>query len=284
MSRRRRRKHTEHENHERWLISYADFITLLFAFFVVLYSSAQVDKRKVGQLAIAIQVAFQQMGVFDASNTRPAVANSEPMPFSKVQMVENQERVQAMGRLVNAPHGTLGESPDKPDMDQIQKQLETSLAAQIGKHTVSVTPTKEGIVVSLREMGFFDSGSTSLRPDAEPTLSDFVNVIGPRRVRVRIEGHTDNVPIHNNRFASNWELSTSRATEIIKLLITKYGVAPLRLSASGYSEFYPVASNATAEGRAMNRRIDLVILNSQTDSAPPVVVKASANPSSQTPN
>jgi chemotaxis protein MotB len=93
--RRRRRRQPERENHDRWLISYADFITLLFAFFVVLYSSAQVDKRRVGQLAIAIQVAFQQMGVFDASNTRPAVANSEPMPFSKVQMVENQERVRA---------------------------------------------------------------------------------------------------------------------------------------------------------------------------------------------
>ena len=247
------------------------------------YSSAQVDKRKVGQLAMAIQVAFQQMGIFDASNTRPEVSNSEPMPFSKVQMVENQERVQAMGRLVNAPRGALGESPDKPNMNEIQKQLQTALAAQIEKHTVSVTPTKEGIVVSLREMGFFDSGSTSLRPEAEPTLTDFVNVIGPRRVRVRIEGHTDNIPIHNTRFASNWELSTSRATEIIKLLITKYGIAPLRLSASGYSEFYPVASNATPEGRAINRRIDLVILNSQTDSAPPVPVKAPVDSPVQTP-
>ncbi len=248
------------------------------------YSSAQVDKRKVGQLAMAIQVAFQQMGIFDASNTKPEIANSEPMPFSKVQMVENSERVQAMGRLVNAPHGALGESPDKPDMNEIQQQLETALASQIGKHTVSVTPTKEGIVVSLREMGFFDSGSTSLRPEAEPTLTDFVNVIGPRRVRVRIEGHTDNVPIHNTRFASNWELSTSRATEIIKLLITKYDIAPLRLSASGYSEFYPVASNATSEGRAMNRRIDLVILNSQSDMAPPVPVKPLPNATSLTPN
>ena len=277
MSRRRRRRQPQHENHERWLISYADFITLLFAFFVVLYSSSQVDKRKVGQIAIAIQVAFQQMGIFDASNTRPEVSNSEPMPFSKVQMVENQERIQAMGRLVNAPRGALGETPDRPDMNEIQNQLQTALAAQIGKHTVSVTPTKEGIVVSLREMGFFDSGSTSLRPEAEPTLADFVGVIGPRRVRVRIEGHTDNVPIHNNRFASNWELSTSRAAEIIKVLITKYEIAPLRLSASGYSEFYPVASNASPEGRAMNRRIDLVILNPQADSAPPVPAKAATN-------
>lgn len=282
--RRRRRRQPDRENNDRWLISYADFITLLFAFFVVLYSSAQVDKRKVGQLAIAIQVAFQQMGVFDASNTRPQVANSEPMPFSQVQMIENQERVQALGRLVNAPKGELGESPDRPDLNEIQKQLQTALAGQIEKHTVSVTPTKEGIVVSLREAGLFDSGSVSLRPEAEPTLADFVKVIGPRRIRVRIEGHTDNVPIHNTRFASNWELSTSRATEIIRLLITGYGIAPSRLSASGYSEFYPVASNATPEGRALNRRIDLVILNSQTDSAPPVAVKSPASLPSQAPN
>ena len=169
-------------------------------------------------------------------------------------------------------------------MNEIQKQLETALAVQIGKHTVSVTPTKEGIVVSLREVGFFNSGSTTLRPEAEPTLEDFVKVIGPRRVRVRIEGHTDDVPIHNKRFASNWELSTSRATEIIKLLITKYEIAPLRLSAAGYGQYYPVASNATPEGRAMNRRIDLVILNSQSETAPPEPAKVIAAARVLTPN
>jgi len=84
---------------------------------------------------------------------------------------------------------------------------------------------------------------------------------------VRIEGHTDNIPIHNGRFDSNWELSTSRATEIIKLFISRYGVAPERLSASGYGEYYPVASNATSEGRALNRRVDLVILNSDANSS-----------------
>jgi len=261
---RRKRKHV-HQNHERWLVSYADFVTLLFAFFVVLYASAQVDKRRVGQLAMAIQVAFQQMGIFDASNTKPEVANSEPMPFSKVQMIENSERVQAMGRLVNTPHGALGGSPDRPDMQDVQKQLETALAAQIKNHTISVTPTKEGIVVSLREAGFFDSGAVVLRPEAEPTLAEFVKVMAPLRIRIRIEGHTDNVPIHNGRYGSNWELSTARATEIIRLFITKYGMAPARLSASGYAEFYPVASNLTPEGRAMNRRVDLVILNTQLE-------------------
>jgi chemotaxis protein MotB len=274
---RRRKKKAAHANHERWLVSYADFITLLFAFFVVLYSSAQVDKRRVGQLAMAIQVAFQQMGIFDASNTKPEALTTEPMPFSNVQMVENAPRVQALGRLVNQPKGSLSTAPDRPDMDEIEKQLEESLSQQIRKHTVTVTPTKEGIVVSLREVGFFDSGSTALKPEAGSTLSDFVKVIAARRVRIRIEGHTDNVPIHNGRFDSNWELSTSRATEIIKLFITRFGIAPNRLSASGYGEYYPTSTNDTPEGRASNRRIDLVILNSNADSGP-TLPAAAAHP------
>jgi chemotaxis protein MotB len=274
---RRKRKHA-HQNHERWLVSYADFVTLLFAFFVVLYASAQVDKRRVGQLAMAIQVAFQQMGIFDASNTKPEVMNTEPMPFSKVQMVENTERVEAIGRLVNSPHGTLAGSPDRPDLQEVQKKLEEALSAQIKKRTVSVTPTREGIVVSLREAGFFDSGSTALRPDAEPTLADIVKVMAGLRVRIRIEGHTDNVPIHNGRYNSNWELSTARATEIIRLFITKYGMAPGRLSASGYAEFYPVAPNNTPEGRGMNRRVDLVILNTQVEAAAEPTAKLGAPP------
>lgn len=275
---RRKKKHARH-NHERWLVSYADFVTLLFAFFVVLYASAQVDKRRVGQLALAIQVAFQQMGIFDASNTKPEVMTTEPMPFSKVQMVENSERVEAMGRLVNSPHGILAGSPDRPDMAEVQKKLEEALAAQIKNRTVSVTPTREGIVVSLREAGFFDSGSTALRPGAEPTLADIVKVMAGLRVRIRIEGHTDNVPIHNGRYNSNWELSTARATEIIRLFITKYGMAPARLSASGYAEFYPVASNDTPEGRGMNRRVDLVILNTQVEAAVETPAKPGATPS-----
>jgi chemotaxis protein MotB len=274
----RKRKNSEHQNHERWLVSYADFITLMFAFFVVLYSSAQVDKRRVGQLAMAIQVAFQQMGIFDASNTKPAVSNTEPMPFSKVQMVENSERFQTLDRLVNAPRGSLSGSPDHPNLEEIRAELEKSLASQIQKRTVSITPTKEGLIVSLREIGFFDSGSTQLRPDAASTLAEFVAVVGPRRVRVRIEGHTDNVPIHSGRFRSNWELSTGRATEITELFIERYGMAPDRLSAAGYAEYHPVASNDTPEGRALNRRVDLIILNSNSDAAS-TTPAASAAPS-----
>ena len=266
----RKKKKQEHGNHERWLVSYADFITLLFAFFVVLYSSAQVDKRRVGQLALAIQVAFQQMGIFQASNSKPALLDSEPMPFSNVQIVENAERNDAMGRLVNSPQGQLTNAPARELMTNLQNQLESALSPEIKKHTITVSPTREGIVVSLKEAGFFDSGSAVIRPDALSTIAHFIGVIRPYPVHIRIEGHTDNVPIHTARFDSNWELSTARATEMIKLFIAQFGIAPNRLSASGYGEYYPIASNDTPEGRAQNRRVDLVLLNPIAVVAPPL--------------
>ena len=258
----RRKRKNQNVSHERWLVSYADFITLMFAFFVVLYSSGQVDKRKAGQLATAIQTAFQQMGIFDSSNSNLGLVNTEPMPIADAQIVENVRRLRAMGALDISPLASAAAALERSKMNKMQKDLETSLAAQIQDRTVSVTPTKEGIVVSLREAGFFHSGSTALSPQAIPTLNGIVKLISPGEMRIRIEGHTDIVPIHNQKYDSNWELSTARATEIIKLFITKYALAPNRLSASGYGEYYPVASNETEEGRAMNRRVDLVILNS----------------------
>lgn len=265
----RRKKTQQQPSHERWLVSYADFITLLFAFFVVLYASAQIDKRKVGQLAMAIQVAFQKMGVFDASNTKPEVLQTEPMPFSNVQMVENATRSQDLNQLVSSPQGDPTEAARRA-MNQIQNQLQNTLQPELQNRTVSVNATKEGIVVSLREKGFFASGSANLRPEAENTLADFVKVVAPYHVRIRIEGHTDNMPIHNSRYDSNWDLSTARATEIIKLFISKYGIAPDRLSAAGYGEYYPAASNDTPSGRAMNRRVDLVILTPNSETGPPL--------------
>jgi chemotaxis protein MotB len=257
-----RKKRHEHSNHERWLVSYADFITLLFAFFVVLYSSAQVDNRKAGKLAMAIQTAFSQMGAFDSVSTRPNVLQPEDPSFSNFRAIQE-------GHAFETLEGGHPSNPNRHDMEHTQEALESALAKQIGAHAVSVTQTREGIVVSLRELGFFSSGSTSLEPAAISTLGSFAGVAGPLQARIRIEGHTDNVPIHNGRFDSNWELSTARATEITKLFITKYGIAAQRLSASGYGEYYPVASNDTPQGRSANRRVDLVILSSNSDSSAP---------------
>ncbi len=210
------------------------------------YSTSQVDKRRVGELAKAIQSAFQQMGVFDSSKSAVPISSNVVAPGGEIPSI--------------ADRANKSEA-DRPDLASVQKRLQAALAQQIETGNVAVTPTKEGIIVSLREAGLFDSGSVNLRPQALPTLQQFVNIVGPERMRIRIEGHTDNVPIHSRKFDSNWELSTARATEIIKLFITKYEIDPLRLSASGYGQYYPVAPNDTDAGRAINRRVDLVILN-----------------------
>jgi chemotaxis protein MotB len=268
----RKRRVPAHANHERWLVSYADFITLLFAFFVVLYSSSQVDKRKVGKLAMAIQVAFQELGVFPSSTSQVPVNSAEPMPFNTVQAIENVERTAAMDRIVPAPKSVLGGSDgNSRDLSGLERHLQKSLAPQIGRREVVIHQEFEGLVISLKEIGFFDSGSASLRPSSRAAVGEIAALLEAGNYRIRIEGHTDDVPIHNSRFSSNWELSTARATELVQVLVTRHGFAPERLSAAGYAEFHPVAANDTDEGRALNRRVDIVVLGRdamQTSASP----------------
>jgi chemotaxis protein MotB len=257
----RRKRHSSHANHERWLVSYADFITLLFAFFVVLYASSQVDKRKVGRLALAIQVAFQEMGVFQASNTEVPMDVTDPMPFSTVQAVENNQRTATLAQVVSRPDGSLGTGVENGDLAQLQAELEKTLTAEIKRKEIALRREPDGLVISLREVGFFESGSARMK-SASPHLAfdRIANMLRPRDYRLRSEGHTDNAPIHTAQFPSNWELSTSRATEIVRLLIVRDGFSPDRLSAAGFAEYHPVATNLTAEGRGTNRRVDIVIL------------------------
>ncbi len=265
----RRKKRVSHTNHERWLVSYADFITLLFAFFVVLYASSQVDKRKVGKLALAIQVAFQEMGVFQASTTQVPMDAHDPMPFSAVQAVENMERTGSVAHVASHPDGALGGGGrENGDLAQLQSELETTLAAEIKRKEIAMRREPDGLVISLREVGFFGSGSAEMKSASQPAFDRIANLLRQRNCRVRIEGHTDNVPIHNAQFSSNWELSTSRATEIVRLLVVREGYNPNRLGAAGYAEFHPVASNATAEGRGLNRRVDIVVLRQDAASMP----------------
>ena len=258
MSRRKRRP--RHTNHDRWLVSYADFITLLFAFFVVLYASSQVDKRKVGMLALAIQVAFQEMGVFQASTTQVPIDSTNPMPFSIAQAIENTERTASLGRISSRPEGSLSSGVENGDLAQLHAELATVLAPEIKRKEIDMRTEPDGLVISLREVGFFESGSAQMKAASEPAFDRIANLLRERAYRLRIEGHSDNTPIHTPQFPSNWELSTARATEIVRLLIVREGFAPARMSAAGYAEYHPVATNFTAEGRGMNRRVDIVIL------------------------
>ena len=256
----RKKKKPPHNNHDRWLISYADFITLLFAFFVVLYASSQVDKRRAGRLAQAIQVAFQELGVFQTSNTKIPVNDDEEVPFQKVQIVENVNKQQDFRRVVDPMTGKLSNALDNQSYPEVEKELQSALQPEIRRNEVAVSMRRDGLVVSLEEIGFFDSGAATIRPGSLDAIARLAAVLKKRPEYLRVEGHTDNVPIHNARFASNWELSTYRATEITRLFVTQYGLSADRLSAAGYAEFHPIAPNDTAEGRAHNRRVDVVVL------------------------
>ncbi len=236
MRRKGRRKQERPSSHDRWLVSYADFITLLFAFFVVMYSAAQLDKRRAGQLATAIQTAFQQYG------------SLPPEPAD-------------VGGL--SAHGVPSDLPvgntEDDEFSILRSQVEQALAGEIANGDVAVRRTSEGLVISLREVGFFDSGSAEIRASSQPAFQRLAGVLRASNSDIRVEGHTDNVPIHNSRFGSNWDLSTTRATATVRLLIVKYEFRPDRLAASGYAEYRPIASNGDSDGRAKNRRVDIVI-------------------------
>ena len=214
---------------------FTDFITLLFAFFVVLYSAAQLDKRRAGKLATAIQTAFEQRGSLPP---KPADVGG----------------LATLGVPSNLPIGNT----EDDEFRLLRGQIENALAGEIASGDVAVRNAGDGLVISLREVGFFDSGSDEIKASSANAFARLTAVLQQGNSDIRIEGHTDNVPIHNARFSSNW-VSAARPTATVRLLIQKYGFAPERLGASGYAEYRPAATNGTPEGRAMNRRVDVVI-------------------------
>lgn len=248
------RKHKKHEhvNHERWLVSYADFITLLFAFFVVLFASGQADKKKQQRFASAMNQAFSQMALFEPHSKQPALNESSgPNPDTAPKPVELPMETGSVGNARSRPTTSLEE--------QVQQLIHQQVSrGRMHADAITVRSTPEGVVVSLHEAGFFDSGSAQVRPSALDALSEVIAQLPAGGVRV--EGHTDNQPIHSALYASNWELSTARASAIARLLLEHSHADPATLAVAGYAEFHPIATNATAEGRAQNRRVDIVLL------------------------
>jgi chemotaxis protein MotB len=233
----RRKRHTPHVNHERWLVSYADFITLLFAVFVVLYAAAHVDNKRMGDISDAIRNGFKDLGVFQTSNGKTSAPSLAIVPAKGV------------------------EDDSTADTTDLRAQLSDALAPEIKKKQAELRDGLDGLVISLQEIGFYDQGSDILKEASTGPLKRVAAVLKPTKLRVRIEGHTDDVPIHTARFASNWELSSSRATGLVRLFIEQYGLDPARLAAAGYAEYHPVQSNDTVEGRSKNRRVDIVVLD-----------------------
>jgi chemotaxis protein MotB len=252
----RNKKQAEHANHERWLISYADFITLLFAFFVVMFASSQTDKSKAQQVSDAVKDALEHGGmpvvhqILGGTVDEKGSGNAMKLGPGGVQKMTPQ-------KLREITESKVEVTNLMPSMAYLNK----ALAAEIKAGRVEVRLDARGLVVSLRQAAFFPSGGDDLAPSGMNSLEKIANTIRDLPNPVRLEGHTDSIPIHNKRFPSNWELSAARSIAMLKTFTDQYGLPTDRFSAAGYAETQPVDSNDSAEGRAHNRRVDIVILD-----------------------
>jgi chemotaxis protein MotB len=228
-----RDRRSAHVSRDRWLVSYADFITLLFAFFATLYAISSVDAQKLHAVAHALQIAFDQRA--SAAARRSAAAES------------------------------LTSEPDPTSAD-IAAAVSRELAAELASERLELIVDRRGVTLSIPEAGTFATGRDELSDTAQALVVRVAATLDRFGNAVRVEGHTDDVPIHTVRFASNWDLSAARASRVVEFLISR-GLRPERLSATGYAEFHPRVPNTSERARASNRRIDLVVLSGVATSA-----------------
>ncbi len=249
----RKKKKEEHGNHERWLVSYADFMTLLFAFFVVMFATSQTDKSKAQAVSDSVKKAL------------------EGESFSAVVKVILGGTIDHTGQGNAQKHGPGGDKrPVKPDdkkppplvvelmpsLDILTKQLAPEI--KIGKLQISMVP--RGLAISFTQAALFPSGEDEIAKDTYASIQRIAEAMQKIPNPARMEGHTDAVPIHNSRFRSNWELSAARSIALLESL-TSFGVNKDRLSIAGYADTNPLEDNDTEQGRAKNRRVDIIILN-----------------------
>ena len=234
----RRKKHAEHVNHERWLISYADFITLLFAFFVVMFSASQVDQRRLGAFSESFAGATGVTVVPRGSDGLMMANTNSPPPRNERPEVTNPRVVFSLENLADALDGVI--------------------TRNAGMESVRVIRRRNDFVLRMPDHVFFESGDASVKDAAGVILTTLARSLGAFPVDMRVEGHTDGNPIRTSRYRSNWELSTARATSVLQVLAGA-SFPPQHLTASGYGEFHPIAPNATDDGRQQNRRVDIVV-------------------------
>jgi chemotaxis protein MotB len=228
----RRTKAIDRAGHDRWLVSYADLVTLLLAFFTTLYAASSIDATKMAPISNSIQQAF-------AADTGVA----------KTRAAEQPTAIPAVMPM-----------PRRSNLDDLRLTLEKQLADQVQAHDADVTLDPRGLVVSLPDDAAFAVGSNEVSSAALGTIGTLVETVRSIPNPIRIEGHTDDVPIRTSKYNSNWELSTARAAAVVAYLVEKAGIQPSRLSAAGYGEFHPRVANDSPANRARNRRIDIIIL------------------------
>ncbi len=274
----RKKRHEEHANHERWLVSYADFITLLFAFFVVMFAASNADEQKAGKVAQAVEMAFSELSVFSPSGKVFPLYDTGGLPSDNMSIIGNLHSGFTQTQVVAAGRGH-GEGEGKYDIEAVQERLENLLGQEIAEGQVRMNIDERGLTISLAEAGFFDPGSAVIQRKALPVVDGIAGKLRDLPWDVRVEGHTDDIPIKTAQFPSNWELSTSRATYVLQHLISSSQVPPERLSAVGYGQYRPVASNSTREGRGLNRRVDIVVLSTTAQALEPKAMPESGEAS-----
>ena len=252
MSSYRRKPRSSKRGAPAWMTTYADMVTLLLTFFVLLYSFSTVDVQKFR----AIIAAFQgTLGVLDGGKTISSVpAVNEGTLDIDTAFDISQKEIQQIQALFEEVQSLIAEG-----------QL---------PGTVELVTDERGLVVRFADRAFFDLGKADIRTDALPVLEQVAEILRPLPNQVRVEGHTDNLPIKTDRFPSNWELSTARATSVIRFFIEEKQLDPERLSAAGYGEYRPIDTNESAAGRARNRRVDLVILRLGLSQTEPQAIQA----------
>ncbi|MGM0592950.1 MAG: flagellar motor protein MotD [Pseudomonadota bacterium] len=242
----RKRRHEEPENLDRWLISYADFITLLFAFFVVMYAISSVNEGKYRVLSDTLVSAF----------------NEDPKTLEPIQVGESVQGDQALLPEQARPPSVIDlpeEGSPEGDLQAIADSFERTLQPLIDQELIEIIRNENWVEIEINTSLLFTSGSAELEDEAVPVLQRLADTLARYPNAIQVEGFTDNLPINTYLFPSNWELSAARAASVVHLFMNE-GVDPERMAAIGYGEYRPVADNATPEGRRKNRRVVLVIM------------------------
>ncbi|HRK01065.1 MAG TPA: OmpA family protein [Oligoflexia bacterium] len=250
------KRHPEHVNLERWLVSYADFITLLFAFFVVMYAISQSDLAKLKSVSESIREAFNAEAIDQQGKSSGKTLNQFDPASAQG------------GLLLDMPAGKSNiMAPDYEDLKRVADILEESVSYELGDADIAekmqIIYDDRGLVVRLSAKNFFEPGAADVKPEAVPILDQMAKVLKTAKRHIRVEGHTDDLAVKSDYYPSNWELSTARAAWVVRYLIQKYKFDPRYLTVAGYAEYHPIAPNKSEEGRAKNRRIEIVVLSKE---------------------
>lgn len=245
----RRRREEEHENHERWLVSYADFITLLFAFFVVMYAISSVNEGKYKVLSNSLSNAFTNTTAQSGGQPIAAIQGAPPIPSRPIAKPD---------KLPELKKAEEKKVEQRKKMKNIASEIMDALQPLVAQGKVRLLETSRGVTIEINDSILFQPGQAKLQAASINAMLAIAHVLAVSDFPITIEGHTDNIPIATPQFPSNWELSAMRATTVLRLF-NDGGVGAERLTAIGYGETRPVETNTTVEGRARNRRVSILI-------------------------